>query len=150
MELILWRHAEAEDSVPDEARRLTQKGEKQAVKIAKWLKKRLEEPVRLLASPAIRAQQTAGAYVAEFETLAELDTGAAAAQILRATGWPKAKGTVIVVGHQPSLGQLAALLLTGKESNWDIKKGAIWWFQAKTLGGRTDTALRAVVPPGLA
>jgi phosphohistidine phosphatase len=150
MELILWRHAEAEDGAPDAARALTAKGKKQAAKIAKWLGKRLDQPVRVLASPALRAQQTARAFTADFEIVAQLDVGAPAAQILRAVGWPKASGTVIVVGHQPSLGQLAALLLAGKESNWDIKKGALWWLQAERRGAKTEVSLRAVLPPGLA
>jgi phosphohistidine phosphatase len=60
MDLILWRHAEAEDGVPDTARKLTPKGEKQAQKIAKWLKERIESPVRMIVSPAVRTQQTVG------------------------------------------------------------------------------------------
>jgi phosphohistidine phosphatase len=38
MELILWRHAEAEDGIPDMARELTSKGKKQAKHMAAWLK----------------------------------------------------------------------------------------------------------------
>ena len=38
MELILWRHAEAEDGVPDGERALTKKGRKQARAVAAWLK----------------------------------------------------------------------------------------------------------------
>ena len=37
MELILWRHADAELGQPDSERRLTDKGHKQAARMAKWL-----------------------------------------------------------------------------------------------------------------
>ena len=146
MELILWRHAEAEEGAPDGARKLTLKGEKQARKIAKWLSAHIEGPVKLMASPAVRAQQTAQALGLEIDTRKEIAVGASAAKILRVTGWPKAEGTVIVVGHQPALGQLAALLLTGEESQWAIKKGALWWFQHRAV--TAETILRAVISPG--
>ena len=53
--------------------------------------------------------------------------------------------TVLVVGHQPTLGRLAARLLAGDEADWTIKKGALWWF-SKRAG---DLILRAVVSPDL-
>jgi phosphohistidine phosphatase len=145
MDLILWRHAEARDGVPDEARRLTGKGEKQAEKMAAWLRARVHQPVRLLVSPAIRAQQTAQAFRAEIETVKDVGLNSSAKRILQATGWPTAEGTVIVVGHQPTLGQLASLLLSGSAMDWDIKKGAIWWFQSS--GADSEPSLRAVLSP---
>ena len=110
MELIVWRHAEAEDSSPDVARKLTTKGEKQAQKMASWLKERIKKPVRILVSPTVRTQQTATALSAKFETSTEVGIRASVERILRAAGWPNAEGTVLVVGHQPTLGQLAAML----------------------------------------
>ena len=62
MELILWRHAEAEDGAPDSARKLTGKGEKQAAKIAQWLKPRLPRDCRVITSPTQRTVQTAAAW----------------------------------------------------------------------------------------
>lgn len=147
MELILWRHAEAEENPEDDARELTGKGKKQARKIAKWLSKRVEKPVRVVASPAVRAQQTAAAYDSDFETDPAVGVGAKARAILAAAGWPDAEGTVIVVGHQPALGKLAALLITGKETDWNIKKGTVWWFSARGNGGDTEVVLRAVMSP---
>ena len=57
MDLILWRHADAEDvgSQGDAARNLTKKGRKQAERIAEWLRPRLEGDWRILCSPAARA-----------------------------------------------------------------------------------------------
>ena len=147
MELILWRHAEAENGSLDAARKLTAKGEKQAQKIARWLKERIEKPVRILVSPAVRTQQTATALSAKFEMNAEVGTSASAERILRAAGWPEAEGTVIMVGHQPTIGQVAATLLTGQEIDWEVKKGAVWWFSTSVEWGEPVTVLRAMITP---
>ena len=146
MELILWRHADAEDRMPDEARALTAKGEKQARRVAAWLKKQLPKGVRVLASPAKRAQQTAAALTRKFETRAEIGTSAGPQSILDAAGWPDGEATVVVVGHQPTLGQAAALAVTGKPGEWSLKKGALWWLECR---GRGDVVTRAVIAPDM-
>ena len=51
MELVLWRHADAEDGIPDEARKLTPKGIRQAERMAAWLRERLPQHARILNSP---------------------------------------------------------------------------------------------------
>ena len=61
MELILWRHAEAEIGEPDAGRVLTAKGHKQAWKMAEWFDANLPDRCRILVSPATRAVQTAEA-----------------------------------------------------------------------------------------
>src|SRR5437763_11917864 len=106
MELILWRHADAEDGADDMARRLTAKGEKQAAAMAKWLRANLPSQYTLLSSPAVRAQQTAAALGAAIVTDRSLAPGATPAAIVQAAR--KHKGLVIVVGHQPDLGRAAA------------------------------------------
>ena len=111
MDLILWRHAEAEDGVPDMARALTPRGEKQAAQMARWLREHLPKDTRVLVSPATRAQQTARALTSQFETERAIAPGASFASLLAKTGWPEAKGAVLVVGHQPTLGEVAAMLI---------------------------------------
>lgn len=143
MDLILWRHAEAEDGLPDAKRGLTARGEKQAAKVARWLRRRLPDDTRILSSPALRAVSTARAL--ERPVAQALATGAGAADILAACGWPAGSGTVVVVGHQPALGRAAALLLTGEEADWNIRKAAAWWFAYR--GG--EVTLRAVIGPDL-
>jgi phosphohistidine phosphatase len=150
MDLILWRHAEAEDGLPDAARRLTARGRKQAAKLARWLKKRLPEGARVLASPAARAVETAAALGLACAQTKRVGTGATASAILGAAGWPNAGGTVVVVGHQPGLGRAAALLLGGEPADWNVRKGAVWWFTCRSRGGTTETTLRAVIGPDLA
>ncbi|MBM3392070.1 MAG: histidine phosphatase family protein [Betaproteobacteria bacterium] len=149
MDLILWRHAEAEDGMPDAKRRLTERGQKQAKAVARWLAKRLPAGTRILASPAVRAVQTAEALGLPFEELGKLGTGASAASLLGAVGWPHDGGTVVVVGHQPTLGRAAALLLTGDAADWSVRKGALWWFTRRLRNGAEETVLRAVIASDL-
>jgi phosphohistidine phosphatase len=147
LDLILWRHADAEDGVPDDARKLTAKGEKQAQQVGRWLKSRLPEGARILVSPAVRAQQTASALGLDFQTTREVGTGASVVSVMAAAGWPDAKGAVVVVGHHPTLGRIAAVLLSGAEADWSVKKGGVWWFSNRLRNDETQTVLRAVMSP---
>ena len=149
MELILWRHADAEDGIPDAERKLTAKGLKQAARMAKWLRARIPDSAVVLASPAKRAQQTAQALTPDFKTVAELGLAASAEGVLRAAGWPDREGCVVVVGHQPTLGETAALALTGKKEPWSVKKGAVLWFVRRDDVEPARTQLRAVISPDL-
>jgi phosphohistidine phosphatase len=149
MDLILWRHADAQAGTADLERELTAKGHKQAAQMAAWLRRHLPEDTRILVSPAARAQQTAKALRMEFETADEVGPGASPAAILRAAGWPDAKGAVLIVGHQPSLGQIASLLLAGEDAEWSIKKAGILWLSRRAPGSEPEVALRAVLSPDL-
>lgn len=147
MELILWRHAEAHEGVPDLERELTGKGRKQAEKVAVFLRARLPETPRILVSPAVRAQQTARAFSKTFTTEPAVGPDASAQSLLRATGWPDAEGVVLVVGHQPVLGQIAALLLADSRNGFSVKKGAIWWLSRHTSEGDYQTNLHLAIAP---
>jgi phosphohistidine phosphatase len=149
MDLILWRHAEAEDGVADAERALTARGRKQAKTVARWLRKRLPDGCRVLVSPAVRAQQTAAALDLAFATEPRVDVGAVASDILAAAGWPDGGGAVLVVGHQPTLGRVAALALTSTATDWTLKKGAVWWLKRRVRNGAAEVLLRAVIGPDL-
>lgn len=133
--------------MPDDARKLTAKGEKQAQQVGLWLKSHLPEGARILVSPARRAQQTASALGREYETSKEVGTGASVVSVMAAAGWPDAKGAVVVVGHQPTLGRIAAVLLSGAEADWSVKKGGVWWFSNRLREDETQTVLRAAMSP---
>ena len=151
MDLILWRHADAEPGVPDRERRLTAKGRKQARRVAAWLRKRLPDDVIVLVSPARRAVETAEALTDRYRTVPQLDTNARASELLDIAGWPDARGaTVVVVGHQPALGRAAALALAGKEADWKIKKGSAWWLGCGKDEEDEEVTLRAVMLPEFA
>ena len=146
MDLLLWRHAEAEDGEDDLRRRLTARGQKQARVMANWITAHQPKDMRIIVSPAVRTQQTAEALKLPFETLRKIGPEACVSELIAASGWPAASGSVLIVGHQPSLGRLASLLLAGHESEWTIKKGALWWLSNRTRQGEAQTVLRAVIP----
>ena len=149
MDLILWRHADAEAGTPDSERKLTAKGIKQSARMAKWLRTRIPDTAVVLVSPAKRAQQTAQALTAEFKTIEELGLEASADGLLGAAGWPDREGFVVIVGHQPTFGETAALLLTGTPAPWSLKKGAVIWVARRHEGGPARTQLRAAISPDL-
>ena len=147
MDLILWRHTEAEDAAPDLARELTGRGRKQASRMADWLNPRLPPDIRVLVSPAKRTLQTAQALGRYYEQVPALAPGASAEDVLAAAGWPDAPHPVLIVGHQPTLGQVAMRLLAGQAGDLTVKKGGVWWFQARERAGQLEVVLRAVVGP---
>jgi phosphohistidine phosphatase len=153
MELILWRHAEAETGEPDLGRALTAKGEKQARRAAEWLHVHLPESARILTSPATRAMQTASALAElaqrKFKVVEQLAPGATVDDVLAAAHWPDARVPVVVVGHQPTLGWVASRLLAQSELAWSIKKGGVWWLSARVRAHEAQVVLRAVINPDL-
>jgi phosphohistidine phosphatase len=150
MDLILWRHAEAEVTaagVDDLERALTAKGERQAERMAEWLNRRLTQSTRVLVSPALRCQQTAKALGRKFRTVAAIAPEASAEELLAAAGWPDATNPVLIVGHQPTLGLAAALVLTRVEQPWAVKKGAVWWLRHRPRSDDGEIVLQAVQAP---
>ncbi|MGL4575883.1 MAG: phosphohistidine phosphatase SixA [Burkholderiaceae bacterium] len=155
MDLILWRHAEAEEfdaSGTDMDRALTAKGERQAQRMAQWLDQRLPAGARILASPAKRAQQTAAALIAlgrKCKTVQQIAPERGASDILAAAEWPESRHPVLVIGHQPALGEAAAWLVGGAPLPWSIKKGAVWWIRQRVRGHEPQNTLIAVQSPDL-
>jgi phosphohistidine phosphatase len=152
MQLILWRHAEAEEGEPDLARKLTGRGEKQARRVAQWLHAQLPNTARLLVSPAVRAQQTARALSEishrKIRTVDQIAPDATVQDVLEAAQWPDARSAIVIVGHQPTLGQVASFLMSGQARNWSIKKAGVWWFSSREGDdGEVAPLLRAVVSP---
>jgi phosphohistidine phosphatase len=157
MDLILWRHAQAHalalegeaapDPVQDLARVLTPKGDRQAERMAAWLNHRMIDATRVLVSPALRTQQTAAALGRSFKTVNTMAPDASVDDLLRAARWPASKDPVLLVGHQPALGLLAARLMTGQDLPWAIRKGAVWWLRGREREGVLDVSLHAVQSP---
>lgn len=152
MDLILWRHAEAEepdDGSDDLTRPLTARGEKQAARMAAWLDRQLPEGLRVLASPARRTEQTASALGRKFKMRAELLPGATPQDLLELAQWPHARGTVLIVGHQPVLGQTIAQLLELKAPHCAVRKGSVWWLRQRQRLDQSQTVLITVQSPEL-
>ncbi|RFB69690.1 MULTISPECIES: histidine phosphatase family protein [unclassified Herbaspirillum] len=149
MELILWRHAEAELGEPDEGRALTGKGHKQAWKVADWLDRNLPESCRILVSPATRTLQTAEALGRKFKIHPDLAPDKSPQDLLAAANWPDSREPVLIIGHQPTLGLVAAQLISGQQQEWSIRKANVWWIAQRERGDITTNYLRAVMAPDL-
>ena len=152
MDLILWRHAEAFEmrELQDDAdRSLTAKGERQAQRMAQWLNRQLPASTKVLASPARRAQQTAAALERKFKTVQALAVDAGVDALLQAVRWPESREPVLVVGHQPTLGMVAAYLLSSQPQAWSVRKGGVWWLRAREREGHVQVVLHAVISADL-
>ncbi len=155
--LILWRHAEAEDQSNtglDDDRALTKNGRKDAAKIAKWLNEYLPENTQILCSPARRCLETVSALndVTQRKTKHEikiaefLGTDSSVALITKNLSNDDSNQTILAVGHQPNMGLLIANLL-GMQENVVVKKGAVWWLRQRLVNGELQTYLFTVQHP---
>ena len=149
MELILWRHAEAVDGLPDMERALTDKGLKQAERMASFLRSRIPQDTHILVSPAKRAQQTAYALTRHFITEPAIAPNCSVTSLLNAANWPNGDGCVLIVGHQPVLGEVAARLLCDNHVSFSVKKGAVYWLTRRPHEWDFQTNLRLVIAPDL-
>ena len=153
MELILWRHADAEPGGADTSdlmRPLTEKGRKQARKMADWLNRHLPDDCLVLCSPAVRTMQTAQALGRHFITDAALAPDAHAEDVLRVANWPDRTESVLVIGHQPTLGHVASLLVTGAKQDWHLRKGSICWIAQRAGDEAGIPYLKALLGADLA
>jgi phosphohistidine phosphatase len=138
MDLILWRHAEAIDPElmdNDLERYLTPRGERQAQRMANWLDRMLPQGTRIICSPAKRCEQTVLALGRRYKLREELSPSGHAQEVLELSQWPHSKNPVLVVGHQPYLGQTVAQLIKTESPECSIKKGAVWWLKTKVKEG---------------
>ena len=150
MDLILWRHAEAEDAhegQTDLERALTKKGEKQAAKVGAWLDRELPHGALVLCSPALRCEQTVRALDRKYQLREALQPGATAQDVLKEADWPSARQPVLVVGHQPVLGQVLAELLRIEGGECIVRKGSAWWLRRREREGGDQTVVWAVQSP---
>ncbi len=152
MDLILWRHAEAQDweeGCNDLERSLTPRGEKQAARIALWLDRQLPDTARILCSPARRCEQTALALGRKYKLRDELAPERSVGDLLQAAQWPDARQATVIVGHQPSLGELVAHLLGMQQPQLPIRKGSLWWLRTRERDGHSQTVVLSVQAPDM-
>lgn len=131
------------------ARTLTPRGEKQAARMANWLDRQLPQGTRIFVSPARRTEQTVAALGRKYKLRPELAPECSAAQLLELVQWPHAKGTVLVVGHQPTLGQAIAQLLGLSANECSVKKGSVWWLRNRDRDALSQSVVATVQSPEL-
>ena len=158
MDLILWRHADAGDALADAeadfSRPLSDRGRKQSARVAQWLLARLPERCRVISSPAPRARQTAEALGLKLRLDDCLAPGAPGSRLLDVAGWPQGhEGRarhVVLIGHQPSLGEAVSLAMGATGQPWTVRKGSVLWLSARLADhGGYSVSLRAVIGPDL-
>jgi len=157
MELLVIRHATAVERVEgasdadDAARPLTDRGRRRFREVVRGLRRLDLDIDRVLHSPWLRAVQTADLLA---PLVADLDAARRASPHLAAP--PRAElftdlagaDCVAVVGHQPWLAELVALLTTGSTQHADalpFRKGAVAWLDGTATPGGMQ--LRAFLPP---
>jgi len=128
MNILFLRHGDAGDpqaaankGLTDELRPLTDKGHKQIRRAGKALRELCPEISVLAASPLLRAMQTAEAVAKAYKHLQvmpceHLAPGSPLPSLLR---WLRTQpgGTIVLVGHEPTLSTAASWLVTGKEES---------------------------------
>jgi phosphohistidine phosphatase len=134
--IILFRHANASAQSPggvDMDRKLSELGEKQAAAAAAWLKTHLHDAPRILSSPAERTRMTTAALLTQYPKanvhyVADIYDASPAKlmSVLDDTHTP-----LVIVGHNPGLESVLALLTTGQSSAVrGMTPGAIAWLTA--------------------
>jgi len=124
-ELILLRHAEAlsTDGGGDQLRALSERGRHEAQAAGVWLGKHGVRPERALCSPARRATETAQLALAAFATAPTLQTAgeiyeATPGELLALLDQHMDAGSVLLVGHNPGIERLVALLVEGRSDEF--------------------------------
>jgi phosphohistidine phosphatase len=150
MDLILWRHADAQElGGPDcdQDPSLTPKGQRQAHRMAQWLNHHMPDTVRVLVGPTLRAQQTAAALKRKIRIVPTLGPDSTVDSLLLAARWPGSREPVVVVGDQAVLGMTAAYLVAGAISPWTVRKGAIWWSRRRERDESGEVIVQVVISP---
>lgn len=153
MDLLLWRHALAQEALEgqdDLDRALTPAGRQQARRVGRWLYRALPARTVAYCSPARRTEETALALGREIRSMPELAPDQPIDPVLSAIGWPEGgNGPVLLVGHQPQLGQIVARLIGLQQTECPIRKGSVWWLRSRVRDGRTEVRVITVLGPEL-
>lgn len=153
-DLILWRHAEAEDvsaSGKDSDRALTKRGRKDAARMAKWLSQYLPAVTVVLSSPAQRCQETAAALSALNQAQVKIEdflsVDSSVERIAKELSSRYSMKSVLIVGHQPNLGLLIVKLLGMHQNAGVVKKGSVWWLRQRLAGDDSTYYIYTVKQP---
>lgn len=155
MELLVIRHAKAEEHGHpggDAARALVPKGEAQAERIGRFLRRTKRLPDITLTSPLVRARQTAERLCASAELAPPvvqpwLASGMDPGTAVRELGAFAAFERVAIVGHEPDLSALIESLLGAAGGSVEVKKASVTVLELLGRGRRARLLLHA--PPSM-
>ena len=125
-ELILLRHAEAQPAPPggeDSVRRLSGRGEQEARAAGAWLKAHGVTPDRVLCSPSERTCATGSLALAALDRAPTMQTAeeiynATPGELLALLDQHLDANTVMLIGHNPGIERLVALLVEGRSDEF--------------------------------
>ena len=115
--------------------------------MAAWLRPRLPSDLLVLCSPAVRTRETADALGLPYTLSDALSKNGSATAMRDAAGWPDNPRNVMLVSHQPVLGELLMLLLGATTPLDAMPKAGIWWLTAQCSAGNVLIGVRAVIGP---
>lgn len=140
MDLLLWRHAHAHPATEGQSdmdRALSPRGLRQAQRMAAWLNHHGPEGLLTCVSPARRALETVAALERDFQRQPLLDPNGRARAALEFIQWPPTPQrsplapALLLIGHQPLLGEMLGLLLGQAQGQLIIRKGDVWWLHCE-------------------
>jgi phosphohistidine phosphatase SixA len=124
-ELILLRHAHAESAAPgqtDMDRPLSRQGLAEAEAAGRWLKEHGYLPDRVLVSPARRTRETLEQVLLMTGYVEQLDDAriydATPGTLMQVVDEHREHARVLLIGHNPGLEQMAALLASGQSGDF--------------------------------
>jgi phosphohistidine phosphatase len=163
MDLLFLRHAEAYDLPVSEmvnadadqwrqadlSRPLNERGRVQAQSMCRWLNEHASSDLLVLCSPAIRCQETIESLDREHQICPQLAPHQSFTQLCSLIENHSARTPILLVGHQPALGQAIAHLLGSPSPDFSVRKGSLWWLRQRYRLGKFQTVIYCVQSPDL-
>jgi phosphohistidine phosphatase len=161
MRLYIVRHAIAAPhgapGIPDDERPLTEEGIKKMRQVAAGLRSLEYIPEHILSSPLPRAKQTAEILLEAFgkriglEILPALAPSGSRRELYQTlASFEKKHKSLMLVGHQPSLGEIAAEIVWGSPGHsLEIKKGGACAIELVSSGELPRGSLISLLTPSI-
>ena len=151
MKLYLFRHADAAtQAIHDDDRAISKKGAKQCERVANFCRCQNIRPDVILASPLLRAQQTAkpisNKLDVSIETVPWLVYETATEKVLEHLAARTEPSSIMIVGHEPDFSLLAATLLGAESTAIRVRKASLLLIEVTGFrkgGGRLEWSLPA-------
>ena len=159
MQIYLLRHGIAEDARPgmaDADRALTAEGLKRLRDILKRARTAGVSPTMIVTSPYVRARQTAElaaevlGYAGELAPSAALTPMASPVDTWSEVRALRGEAGLFLVGHEPHMSSMTALLLGTPELRVDFKKGAMVQVDVMEFSAHPRGVLKWMMSPKLA
>jgi phosphohistidine phosphatase len=162
MKIYLVRHGIAAERLGgavlnDSQRPLTDEGKAETKLVAQGLKRLGVEPGLLIASPLVRARQTAEIFAdvlsvkEEVKVTDALAPGGSSSNLYKFLRQLKAVEEIALFGHEPDIGRLTATLMwAGPELDLPFKKAGVARVDVQDLPPTSPGTLKWLITPKIA